>query len=204
MPFGKRSIHDIHLSFESKGLWSFFADIEYYKQRINSENQSISFGYYKIEQYLTIRVKVQNTDTVTVIVKCSDTPIILDYDGIIRLTEALPRIEERLSAVINDSNNKTFNAEFNSSEIKIPNKDDWKIVLWHFNRDSLVEYSGEKFHCSWKEAKNLFLRIYSKELKINRKIVRLEIQENPDILFKNLLVDFIKNDTYQRLIELLV
>ena len=45
---------------------------------------------------------------------------------------------------------------------------------------------------------------YSKELKLNRNIIRLEIQENPDILFKNLLVEFIRNDYYQRLIELLV
>jgi hypothetical protein len=29
-------------------------------------------------------------------------------------------------------------------------------------------------------------------------------QENSDILFKNLLVDFIRNDNYQRLIELLI
>ena len=34
--------------------------------------------------------------------------------------------------------------------------------------------------------------------------MRVEIQENPDILFKNLLVEFIRNDDYQRLIELLV
>ena len=48
------------------------------------------------------------------------------------------------------------------------------------------------------------MRIYSKELKLNRNIIRVEIQENPDILFKNLLVEFIRNDDYHRLIELLV
>ena len=37
-----------------------------------------------------------------------------------------------------------------------------------------------------------------------KNIIRIELQENPDILFKNLLVDFIRNDNYQRLIELLV
>ena len=135
---------------------------------------------------------------------CSNNPIVCDYDGIMRLSEALTRIEERLSAVVNDPNNKTFNAEYNPSEIKIPNKDDWIITLWHLHRDSYEEYSGEKFQCCWKIAKNLFIRIYSKELKLNRNIIRLEIQENPDILFKNLLVEFIRNDNYQRLIELLV
>ena len=37
-----------------------------------------------------------------------------------------------------------------------------------------------------------------------KNIIGIELQENPDILFKNLLVDFIRNDNYQRLIELLV
>ena len=115
-----------------------------------------------------------------------------------RLTEALTRVEERLAAILNKTENKTHNVEYNPSELKIPNKDEWTIVLWHFNRDSLTEYSGEKFDCSWKVAKNLFIRVYSKELKL-----RIELQENPDIIFKQLITQFIKDDNKTRLIELL-
>jgi hypothetical protein len=201
--FGKKSLHDIHLSFKVDGLWNYLSGIDYFKKRTNSK-KAITFGYYPIERYFSIRVRVQHTDTVNVIIVCSKNPVVCDDDGIIRLSDALTRIEERLSAVVNDQNNKTFNAEYNPSEIKIPNKDDWIITLWHLHRDSYEEYSGEKFQCSWKVAKNLFLRIYSKELKLNRNIIRVELQENPDILFKNLLVDFIRNDNYQRLVELLV
>lgn len=113
-----------------------------------------------------------------------------------RLTEALTRVEERLAAILNKTENKTHNVEYNPSEIKIPNKDDWKIVLWHLNTDSLNQYSGEKFDCSWRVAKNLFIRIYSKELKL-----RMEIQENPDITFKQLITQFIKDSNKTRLIE---
>ena len=121
-----------------------------------------------------------------------------------RLTEALARVEERLAAILNDPVNKTQNREYNPSEIHIPNKDDWKIVLWHFNRDSLIEYSGEAFHRSWKVAKNLFIRVYTKELKLKTMtIVRMEIQENPHITFKRLITQFIRDDTKIRLIELL-
>ena len=201
--FGKKRLHDIQLLFNSEGLWKYLSNIDYYKKRTNSK-KAIAFGYYPIDRFLSIQVMVQHTDTVNVIVGCSNNPIVCDFDGIMRLSEALTRIEERLSAVVNDPNNKTFNAEYNPSEIKIPNKDDWIITLWHLHRDSYEEYSGEKFHCSWKMAKNLFLRIYSKELKLNRNIIRLEIQENPNILFKNLLVEFIRNENHQRLIELLV
>jgi hypothetical protein len=201
--FGKTMLHDIHLSFKVDGLWNYLSNVDYYKMRTNPK-KTISFGYYPIERYLSIRVFVQDTDTVNVMVKCSNNPIICDFDGIMRLSDALTRIEERLSAVVNDPSNKTFNVEYNPSEIKIPNKDDWIITLWHLHRDSYEEYSGEKFQCSWKVAKNLFLRIYSKELRLNKNIIRLEIQENPDILFKDLLVEFIRNDNYQKLIELLV
>ena len=207
IPFGKRSIHDIHLCFVSPGLWHYLSNIKYFNLRTDSQSKSISFGYFNIEQYLAINVRVQVTDTVNITIKCSDNPIMLDFDGIMRLTEALTRVEERLAAVLNDPRNKTYNAEFNPSDIKISTKDDWIITLLHLNRDSLTEYSGPKFHCSWKVAKNLFIRIYSKELKLNRNkknIIRLEIQENPDILFKNLLIEFIRNDNYQRIIELLV
>ena len=199
--FGKIHIHNLHFIFKSVGLWKYIVAIDYFRKRMNSK-KTISFGYFKIEKYLVINVRVQNTDTVNVTVKCSTNPIKSDPNGIMRLTEALTRVEERLTAIVNDSNNKTFNAEYNSSKIKIPNKDDWKIILWHFNRDSLTEYSGEMFHCTWKVAKNLFIRVYSKELKL-KNIVRIEIQENPDILFKNLLIYFIKNDNKTSLYEIL-
>ena len=202
IPFGKRSIHDLHLTFESKGLWRYLSNIEYFKQRTDSQSKSICFGYFQIEKYLAINVKVQNTDTVTVTVRCSTNPIILDPDGIMRFTEALTRVEERLAAILNNIENKTHNVEYNPSEITIPNRDEWTIVLWHFNRDSLTEYSSEKFHCSWRIAKNLFIRVYSKELKL-KTIVRVELQENPDITFKQLITQFIRDDTKTRLIELL-
>ena len=199
--FGKTNVHDLHFIFKSVGLWKYLVTIDYFKKRMNSK-KTISFGYFKIEKYLVINVRVQHTDTVNITVRCTTNPIKSDPNGIMRLTEALTRVEERLTAIVNDPNNKTFNAEYNPSKIKIPNKDDWKIVLWHLNRVSLTEYSEEKFHCTWKVAKNLFIRVYSKELKL-KTIARIEIQENPDIIFKNLLNYFIKNNNKTSLFEIL-
>jgi hypothetical protein len=201
IPFGKRSVHDLHLIFEAKGLWKYLVSIDYFKKRLNSK-KTISFGYFQIEKYLAINLLVQDTDTVNVTVRCSTNPIILDPDGIMRLTEALTRVEERLVAILNDPTNKTYNAEYNPSEIKIPNKDEWTVILWHLNRDSLTEYSNKTFHCSWRIAKNLFIRVYSKELNL-KTIVRAEIQENPDIIFKQIIAQFIRNGNKSRLVELL-
>ena len=202
IPFGKRSIHDLHLIFECKGIWEYFISIDYFKKRINCKNKSISFGYFNLEKYLVVNIKIHKKDTVSVIIKCSSNPIVLDPDGIMRLTEALTRVEERLAAILNDPNNRTFNVEYNKAELKIPNKDEWKIVLWHVNRDSLTEYSGKYFHCTWKVAKNLFIRVYIKELKL-KTIVRMEIQEKPDMIFKNLLTYFINNNKKRGLFEVL-
>ena len=201
--FGKRSIHDIHLTFIAQGLWDFLTKIEYYKNRMDSQNKSIAFGYFDIEK-LNVKIRIQKTDTVTVIVSCSSNPIMLDASGVMRLTEVLTRVDERLAAILNDFRNKTYNKEYNPSEIKIPNKDEWKIVLWHLGRDSITQYSGKMFECNWGAAKNLFIRIYSKELKTTgKRIARMEIQENPDILFKQLVIDFIRTSEKKRLVELL-
>ena len=27
----------------------------------------------------------------------------------------------------------------------------WTVTMWHFGRDSLTEYSGERFHITWEE-----------------------------------------------------
>jgi hypothetical protein len=34
--------------------------------------------------------------------------------------------------------------------------------MWHFGRDALTSYSGQKFEITWENSLNLF-RIYSKE-----------------------------------------
>lgn len=199
--FGNRAIHDLHLTFEAKGLWNFLSGIEHFRRRINSKNQSISFGYFEIET-LKVQIITQRSDTVTIIVGCSSNPIMLDPAGIFRLTEVLTRVEERLGAILNNPSNKTFNKEYNQSYVKIPNKDEWNIVLWHLGRDSVSQYSGKHFECSWNVAKNLFIRVYSKELKL-KTIVRMEVQENPDMALKQLLIQFIKKEDKTRLIEVL-
>jgi len=140
--FGTRRLHDIHLAFKSKGLWTYLSSIDYYRKKTNLK-QVIAFGYFPLERYLSIQVIVQHIDTVNVIVGCSKNPIVYDIDGIIRLSDALTRIEERLAAVVNNPSNKTFNAEYNQSEIKIPDKDDWTITLWHIHRDSYGIFWGK-------------------------------------------------------------
>ena len=68
---------------------------------------------------------------------------------------------------------------------------------------TLKDRNLELYNILYKQNNNSCLYIWY-SLKLNRNTIRLEIQENPDILFKNLLIDFIRDDNYQRLIELLI
>jgi hypothetical protein len=51
---------------------------------------------------LRIRITIHRTDTVTVIVAYFDAPIVTDTAGLIRLSNALMRVEERLSRLVNE------------------------------------------------------------------------------------------------------
>jgi hypothetical protein len=64
--------------------------------------------------------------------------------------------------------------------IIIPNYRKWIITMWHFGRDSLTEYSGEKFTITVENAEHIIKRIYVKNFG-NKKNLRAERQEYPKI-----------------------
>ena len=137
--------------------------------------------YYDIDKF-TIIITINKNDTVTVVVGCSENPVILDFNGINRLSNALTRIEERLSNLIASA--APFAAAHNNKshdQIIITSHKNWIITLWHLGRDSLSEYSKEMFHCKWDIAEKITLRIYSKELTNGKKKVRIEVQQNPQL-----------------------
>jgi hypothetical protein len=99
LPVERKALHDIHLRFESKGLWSLLSASSIYKP--DSYSKDIRLLPLKAGGGgIRIRTTVHSTDTVSVVVGCSLTPIAIDISGIIRLSNALTRVEERLSRVI--------------------------------------------------------------------------------------------------------
>jgi hypothetical protein len=56
--------------------------------------------------------------------------------------------------------------------------------MWHFGKDSLIEYAGERFECTWEQGKNALIRIYTKDMKGDKGIrIRTERQEYPNKRF---------------------
>jgi hypothetical protein len=192
LPMERKALHDIHLRFESKGLWSLLSTSSLYKP--DSYSKDIRLLPLKASSGgITIRTTVHSTDTVSVVVGCSLAPIAVDVMGIIRLSNMLTRVEERLSRVIEACYCKSGITQGGQATMErrhmtlppIPEHKDWIVTMWHFGVDASVEYTGEKFSATWEVGEHALIRAYSKEMIeeegtiTRRNIVRLECQEYP-------------------------
>jgi hypothetical protein len=70
--------------------------------KIGLNNNNIILPAWKIRDLL-VKATIHRTDTVSVVIGCSPNQIALDINGIIRLTNALSVLEERLSRVIDET-----------------------------------------------------------------------------------------------------
>lgn len=82
---------------------------------------------------LDIRVTVHHSDTISVVIGCSCSPVAVDISGVIRLSNALTLIHDRLQRMVND------NCDANSGLLVIPNYRDMDchyVAFWwrFFNR----------------------------------------------------------------------
>jgi hypothetical protein len=186
LPLDKKSLHDIHMRFEVPNihtiLLSWLDTTSPQDQRylqINSVNKGISLPTWNIKD-LNIKVTVHRTNTVSVVVGCSYTPIALDICGVIRLSNALTRVEERLSRLPDDCKKVTSN-EYES--MSIPEHSQWIVTMWHFGADASIEYTGKEFSATWEVGENALIRAYSKDMKDGKTRIRLERQEYPRKIF---------------------
>ena len=124
------------------------------KYHPNDVSKDITVNVLSTSQ-LTITTTVHRTDTVTVIVACSNKPVAADTHGLIRLSNALTRVEERLSRMM-DECGRLIPGGYET--IPIP-------TMWHFGYDSPTEYTGPRFCATWKDGQNALARVYSKVMK---------------------------------------
>ena len=120
---------------------------------------------------------IHHTDTVSVIVACSLRPVAVDVKGLVRLSNALTRIEERLLWHIECG-------PLSLQSSSIPDHNSWIVTMWHFGKDSLIEYAGKEVEVTWKDGENALMRKYTKDLKDGNGIrIRTERQEYPNKRF---------------------
>ncbi len=199
LPLGKNSIHDIRLRFAGPGIYVIITSA--------ISSNTLGYNYHVVAKSkillpvwvirdLLIRVTFHMTDTVSIAIGCSLNPVTLDINGLIRLTNALSAVEDRLTSMVETSvGNGGFGAT-GSTYISprdqrrrariVPAHSEWMVTMWHFGADASVEYSGERFCFTWETAENV-LRAYSKVAKNRRMRVRLEIQEYPKITIADVI-----------------
>jgi hypothetical protein len=156
IPPDKNALHDIHYKFKVPDIWIVLSLSKKYHQ--NDVSKDIMVNVLSTSQ-LTITTTVHKTDTVTVIVACSNKPVAADTYGIIRLSDALTRVEERLSRVV-DECGRLIPGGYET--IPIPNNETWEVTMWHFGYDRRLEYAGPRFCSTWKDGQNALARAYSK------------------------------------------
>jgi len=163
LPLDNNSLHDIHLKFQVPDIWNIISSSSSSlslssKYTPHPVSKDIALPLLNIDN-LRIRTTIHKTDTVTVVVACSNAPIITDTTGIIRLSNALIRVEERLSRLV-DECGKYLGGGYES--LPIPEHSTWVVTMWHFGQDGSNEYTGQKFCSTWRDGESALIRNYSK------------------------------------------
>jgi hypothetical protein len=167
IPYDKSALHDIRLRFKVQRIWSILSKNNLLQMDTHSKDIPL-----KNEQIngLDIQVRAHHSDTVSVVIGCSFAPVAIDVNGVIRLSNALTLIEERLGRMIKDEN----------SCPDIPNHMTWTVTMWHFGTDASILFKGAMFHVAWKIAEGSLVALYSKRWKDSKYKIRAERQEYPN------------------------
>jgi hypothetical protein len=163
LPLGKKSIHDTRLRLEVPHIWGYLLSHYYIP---NSDNEDI-YLFNGEENNIKFFVIVHKTNTISISLGCTYFPIEIDIHGIMRLWNTLAIIEERL------------NSKVDCDILKIPQHKCWIVTMWHFSKDAIPSYSGERFNVEFGIAKEILLRVYTKKWNNGKTKVRLEKQEYP-------------------------
>jgi hypothetical protein len=171
LPAGKQALHDIRFRFKIDNIWTVIS-ANHPELEPNAKSKDICLEPLETHN-LTIKTTIHHTDTVSVIVACSLNPVAADINGLVRLSNALTRVEERLLRYIECAPQPLSS---------IPDHESWIVTMWHFGTDSPGEYTGEKFETTWEDGQNALFRIYTKDLNgVTR--IRKERQEYPNKRF---------------------
>jgi hypothetical protein len=130
LPSERHSIHDIRLKFKTEGIWS---TIRHTNPDLIPNEVSKDISLLPIQAYnIEAKTVVHHSDTVSVMVSCSMKPVVVDHEGLIRLSSILTSVEERLLALVTGCQH----AISSLPQIHIPNHSSWIVTMWHFGTDS--------------------------------------------------------------------
>jgi hypothetical protein len=149
MPFDTPGLHNIRLVFPCQGIWDKAKTL----LQANNRSKDLVLPAIKLEQGVKALVTIHKTNNVSVILDCSESPIILDPRGLIQLNNSFVHVQERLKAIM-----------IYEQLIDLPEPNDWFVTMQHYGRDSLQIYRGKSFDITLKDYNNEFLHTYFKKV----------------------------------------
>jgi hypothetical protein len=168
------SVHDIHFRFTALGIYEILSSSQKYGKLIKPVSYDIVLSSEIIDGFKITPI-IHRTDTVTVSVGCSSSPIPISEAGITRLSCALTRAEERLSYKVDECGMKLPDGY---EKIPIPDNLRWLVTMWHFGNDRNHEYKKDGYSLTWGYGREV-LRVYSKSIQGQQK-EREDFQEYPN------------------------
>ena len=162
-------VHDVRLVFVGDGLYDILLREGSYKPDLVSKD--ISFGCFVWSKYRSVQVYLHRNGMVSFILDCGNCPVETSIGGFIGM-----------AAFLGGIGNALFNACKTAypmlTEERHPSVEGWKVVMWHYGKDSAQEFSGEAFNITFKMWCGELARIYVHEQDHSRK-VRFEVIETP-------------------------
>jgi hypothetical protein len=162
-------VHDVRLTFTADPLYSLLLNAGGYKPQAGSKD--IFFGAFEWAKYRSVQVTLHCTGTITFVLDCGNCPIEASPVGFVSMAAFLGGIRNQLLNACRLVDSKL-------TEKTIPPVDVWKVVMWHYGKDSAQEFSGEAFNITFKMWCGELARIYVHEQNRSRKI-RFEVTETP-------------------------
>ena len=156
------SIHDIKMMFHSKNLHEILLQKGCTP---NKNNKGIKITFPIPHANIHMKAMVY-PNTIQIDIGCTFKPIIYNISGVIHLTSLLGEVRNYLRTITSD-------------KVEIPDVAKWIITHYHFGKDGLQEYSGEKFHMTYEEVSEGTIRFYSKVMTDGKTILRAEQIQTP-------------------------
>lgn len=150
------AVHDTKIKLESN-LHKYLIENGQIK---NEKNKGIKFAIPTDNPNITVNVLVY-PKTVQIDIGCTLQAFTDDYNGRKELAALLYSIWQRL-------------CEYSGHKAEIPEPSNWILTHYHYGKDGKMEYDGEKFHITARDALGEFIRAYSKTLLDGSTIVRIE------------------------------
>jgi hypothetical protein len=162
-------VHDVRLTFPTVDLYNILLSTGNYKPELGSKD--IFFGSFEWSKFRSVQVYLHCSGTVSFVLDCGNCPIEASTSGFVSMAGFLGGIRNQLLNACRIIDGKI-------TEESVPLVDVWKVVMWHYGKDSAQEFSGEGFNITFKMWCGELARIYVHEQDHSRKI-RFEVTETP-------------------------